>query len=82
MPAETGISPHRANPIALPLWLIFIAVVGFGSYLVWREKENRRIARGELTWEEQREILDRKELEQQVDRFLRGEIDAIPPRRR
>lgn len=50
-----AIQPDRqpaAPPSSGVLWLLLLAVVGFGSYFAWRESENRRIARGDLTPQE------------------------------
>lgn len=54
-----------ASSIAIPLWLLLLAIVAFGSYFAWREADNRRIARGDLTdreWFENEQREDRRKL--------------------
>jgi tryptophan-rich sensory protein len=65
------------HPLAAPLWLLLFAVVGFGSYLVWREADNRRIARGDLTPWERMEILRKQRAEEDLSRRV-DQILGIP----
>ena len=64
----------QIRPSGASMWPLLIAVVGFGSYFVWRDLDDRRIARGDLTPWERMEIVRRQnaeiELNKQVDKIL------------
>lgn len=71
--AQPAVAPERqpaAPPSSAVLWLLLLAVVGFGSYFAWRESDNRRIARGDLTpqeWGEEQQRESRRRLSEALE---------------